>query len=70
MEHLLQLRMLIPLTVTPGSWRPYIESAAETFTAIVTDIPPRNGRVLRVVGVGHLLRHDLLAARAKHADLL
>ena len=32
--------MLIPLTVTPGSWRPYIESAAETFTAVVTDIPP------------------------------
>ena len=28
------------LTVTPGSWRPYIESAAETFTALVTDIPP------------------------------
>ena len=28
------------LTVTPGSWRPYIESAAETFTAVVTDIPP------------------------------
>ena len=32
--------MLIPLTVTPGSWRPYIESASVTFTAIVTDIPP------------------------------
>lgn len=40
MEHLLQLRMLIPLTVTPGSWRPYIESASVTFTAIVADIPP------------------------------
>ena len=32
--------------------------------------PSWNGRVLRVVRVGHLLRHDLLAARAQYADFL